>query len=73
MRKELYINDQLADIGDVSIPLNFACSEISDLNGISGNYSLTIKLPLSKVNINIAKFAEKPNTSPSFLWSGYKA
>ena len=73
MRKELYINDQLADIGDVSIPLNFACSEISDLDGISGNYSLTIKLPLSKVNINIAKFAEKPNTSPGFLWSGYKA
>lgn len=73
MRREFYINNQLCDIEPVSVPLNFACSEVADLNGISGNYSLTVKLPLTNNNITIAKNCQNPNTSPASLWSGYKA
>jgi len=72
MRRELYIGGRLADIDGVSIPLTFACSEIADLSGVSGNYSLTVKLPLTGNNIMIAYFANLPNTSPAALWSGYK-
>jgi len=72
MRRELYINGRLADIDGVAIPLTFACSEIADLSGVSGNYSLTVKLPLTGPNILIAYFANLPNTSPAALWNGYK-
>jgi hypothetical protein len=72
MRRELYINGRLADIDGVSIPLNFACSEIADLSGVSGNYSLTVKLPLTGNNILIAYFANLPNVTPAALWPGYK-
>jgi len=72
MRRELYINGRLADIDGVAIPLTFACSEIADLSGVSGNYSLTVKLPLTGPNILIAYFANLPNTSPAALWTGYK-
>jgi len=72
MRRELYIGGRLADIDGVAIPLNFACSEIADLSGVSGNYSLTVKLPLTGDNIMIAYFANLPNTSPAALWTGYK-
>lgn len=72
MRRELYINNILADIDNVSIPLNFACSEIGDLSGVSGNYSLTVKLPLTSNNIMIAYFANLPNTTPGSLWDGYR-
>jgi hypothetical protein len=72
MRRELYINNRLADIEGVSIPLNFACSEIADLSGVSGNYSLTVKLPLTGNNILIAYFANLPNTTPAALWPGYR-
>jgi len=72
MRRELYIDGRLADIDGVAIPLTFACSEIADLSGVSGNYSLTVKLPLTGPNILIAYFANLPNTSPAALWTGYK-
>ena len=72
MRRELYIGGRLADIDNTAVPLNFACSEIADLSGVSGNYSLTVKLPLTGNNIMIGYFANLPNTSPAALWTGYK-
>lgn len=72
MRRELYIAGLLADINDISIPLNFACSEIADLTGVSGNYSLTIKLPLTNNNIQIANHCQNPNTTPESMWDGFR-
>ena len=72
MRQELIIDGKPVDLEQTSVPLNFACSEISDLSGISGNYSMTIKLPLTGTNIMAAYFANLPQTPPVNLWPGYK-
>lgn len=38
------------ELGEISIPLNFQCSDVADLTNIVCNYSFTIKLPLTNLN-----------------------
>ncbi|MFZ4401982.1 MAG: hypothetical protein ACOYO1_18275 [Bacteroidales bacterium] len=57
--RQLYIDNILMDIAEVSIPLNFQCSEVADLTGIISNFSYSIKLPKTANNLQAIEQAQE--------------
>lgn len=64
LNRRFFINDKEMEIGDISFPLNFQCSDVADLTNVICNYSFTVKLPLTTVNlVNIEHSQELVNES----------
>lgn len=59
MNEELYIDGQLADIGEAKILLNFKSNILSDITKVESNTTLTINLPKTQNNLRIIQHVEQ--------------
>lgn len=66
MNRKLIINNTEMDIGDISIPINFQCSDVASLDNIVCNYSFTIKLPMTEVNLAAINYSQEVSNEDTF-------
>lgn len=69
MEQELYIDGQVADIGDgTDVMLQFKSNVLSDITKIEGNTTLTIRLPLTQGNRRIIENGEQLHSATDYNW-----
>lgn len=69
MEQELYIDGQVADIGDgTDVMLQFKSNVLSDITKIEGNTTLTIRLPLTQGNRRIIENCEQLHSATDYNW-----
>ena len=73
LNRKLFIDDKEMELGEISFPLNFQCSDVADLNNITCNYSFTIKLPKSTSNLLIIGQSQEITNESIFPYQYHNA
>ncbi|MFZ4412454.1 MAG: hypothetical protein ACOYOV_05160 [Bacteroidales bacterium] len=73
LNRKLFIDEKEMELGEISFPLNFQCSDVADMNNITCNYSFTIKLPKSTSNLLIIGQSQEITNESIFPYQYHNA